>query len=392
MKLRKSIFDDTEEDDPTIDDTTPIPFDASEDDTTDDSDVTSQNEEEDDTSDLDQTDEASNIQVRPSKFSQIFNEARSMPEGPANKKYREFLSNEMPTREAPGKLNRLAAVLGGASEGYFKGAGKGAQVATNILEEPYQRKVADFSTKAKALGAGAAIEDKELGRMSSFARTAANASIAEGRLHQDEKKLDRQIDVDKVNKVYKEAQAAKMKNPNLQFRVANGRLIGVNPTTGETVVDKGDASILGADAVKQRKALAEFNSALTQNRELKVEGVRSSNADKRQDKQLKATKENLDTRDKDIADREAAKPANRHANAMVALDEARQDPDNIAAVKKNTGLNIDDFIEYERNAAGQKTKIKGLKLPTAWTEAAQKKIQAQYDELWKGIYGKDEEE
>lgn len=123
------------------------------------------------------------------KFTDIYNSAMDMPEGPANTRYRKFLEEEMPKREPPSKMNRLAAILGGASEGYFRGANAGMETTQKALDAPYEDKLRDYTIKSKALQGAAAIEDKTLGRRASFARTAAtmardeaNAKIASDRI------------------------------------------------------------------------------------------------------------------------------------------------------------------------------------------------------------------
>lgn len=118
------------------------------------------------------------------RFNEIFNAARDVPEGPANTNYRKFLENEMPVREPPGKINRLAAILGGASEGFQRGASAGIRTAQDTLEAPYERKLRDYTVKGRALQGAAALEDKSLGRAASFARSATNAEIAQDKIKQ----------------------------------------------------------------------------------------------------------------------------------------------------------------------------------------------------------------
>lgn len=207
----------------------------------------------------------------------VFNSLKDAPEGLANSRYRQFLESDFPTRDKPTKMNRLAAVLGGISEGYMrKSPAAGFAVQDKILNEPYEKKIADFNNKAKLLQSSAALEDKGLGRKASLARTAANVARDQGNLELGQDKLDRQINVDKVNAAYKQAQIDRMKNPGLTYKVANGELVGID-RAGKVVTKYGDANMLGPNAVAQKRALAAFTSGLTEGRELKLEGVRDTN-------------------------------------------------------------------------------------------------------------------
>src|SRR3972149_10028808 len=81
-------------------------------------------------------------------------EERQLPELPiirqyrptASEDYRQLLS-EVPERESPGLLRKILAGAAGASSGYFEGAAKGIETGTNIMEEPYRRKLQDYSTR-----------------------------------------------------------------------------------------------------------------------------------------------------------------------------------------------------------------------------------------------------
>lgn len=313
------------------------------------------------------------------RFSEIFRAAQAEPEGPANSKYRQFLDNELPTRDKPTKMNKLAAVLGGVSEGYFKGAGAGMRVFDETIEEPYRRKVNDFALKEKALQRAAALEDKETGRKASFARSAVQAIRDEELAEYRRKNLARLASNDIVNKAYKEAQAFRLKNPNMRFQNVDGEIRAYNPTDPTKYVRLGEASILGKTAMSQKRAIAEMESALAENRDIRMENIRTVN------RRIEGNQDDARQRvlDEEKFDRDSTKPDAREDQARVRLQEVISDPDYIAAIQQS-GKNVDDFIEWERLASGQKTgKIIGLKPPKIGDSKA-KKV---YDVLWKAITG-----
>lgn len=112
--------------------------------------------------------------VLASRFGQILNAAKNVQPGPATSRYSKFLdADNVPTREntPPSKVGRLAAILGGASEGFQRGAGAGTETATKMLNEPLDRKIQSYGMQSKNLEKGAEIEDKDLGRQASFAKS-----------------------------------------------------------------------------------------------------------------------------------------------------------------------------------------------------------------------------
>lgn len=135
-------------------------------------------------------DDLANEQARPTfgnNFLNAYKAMQSAPEGPANSRYRKFLEEEMPKHEPPGKVNRLAAILGGASEGYFRGAGAGIRTARETLDAPYERQLRDYSIKGRALQGAAELEDKSIGRRASFAGQMATQANADARLEEQQR-------------------------------------------------------------------------------------------------------------------------------------------------------------------------------------------------------------
>jgi hypothetical protein len=117
-------------------------------------------------------------------FTDMFKMASEAEPGEAEKRYSDFLSKGAPSREdyRPGKLDRLSAILGGASEGYQRGAGAGIKTARDVLERPYEQGLRDYETKAKTLAESARIEGATFGRRASLARTAATQGAADRRI------------------------------------------------------------------------------------------------------------------------------------------------------------------------------------------------------------------
>lgn len=114
--------------------------------------------------------------TRPSlsnRFTSAFESANQIKPGPASERFSKFLETEQPpTNVKPGAMSRLAAILGGASEGYFGGGARGVQAAQNILDQPTRKAMAAYELKGKNLEKSAELEEKHLGRAASFARSA----------------------------------------------------------------------------------------------------------------------------------------------------------------------------------------------------------------------------
>lgn len=108
------------------------------------------------------------------RFQQIFSQAQAAPKGPLSDRLSQFLAKPVPTPQdtKPGKLNRLAAILGGASEGYQHGASAGIKTATSVLDRPFNQRLQTYKMEGQNLEKGADIESKNMGRAASFAKTA----------------------------------------------------------------------------------------------------------------------------------------------------------------------------------------------------------------------------
>ena len=80
-------------------------------------------------------------------------------DSPMSDQYNQMLQ-QAPTREEhqPGKLNRLAAILGGASAGWREGAGAGVATAQGINDTNYNRAMDDYYEKLQGAQSGAELE------------------------------------------------------------------------------------------------------------------------------------------------------------------------------------------------------------------------------------------
>lgn len=99
----------------------------------------------------------------PSTLTDAYREMMQAKSGPSNQRYKDFLSEDMPKRDdfKPTKMNRLSAILAGASDGIQRGGGAGYETAQRILDEPYSEAIGDYNNRAKRLESGANLEDKE---------------------------------------------------------------------------------------------------------------------------------------------------------------------------------------------------------------------------------------
>lgn len=97
---------------------------------------------------------------RPSMMD-VFNQINNAPVGPSQQKYRDLLESQ-PNREdfKPGKMQRLASILSGASEGIRHGAATGYKTGTGIMDEPYNEAMDDYKFKADRLGKASDLEEK----------------------------------------------------------------------------------------------------------------------------------------------------------------------------------------------------------------------------------------
>lgn len=104
-------------------------------------------------------------QRKPLDMSEMYKSIMDQEAGPAQQRYSKFLDEETPNREnfKPSKMNRLAAMLTGISEGISHGAGSGARTAREMLDEPFQGAMDEYKLKADKFAKGAELEERNVG-------------------------------------------------------------------------------------------------------------------------------------------------------------------------------------------------------------------------------------
>lgn len=211
-----------------------------------------------------------------SRFADAYKAANDLPTGPNNKAYGEFLNKGVPNRDdyKPGKLNRLAAILGGASAGYKQGPAMGAKFANDMLDSKYNEALAQNDMQGKRLQQGAALEDKETGRKASFARIAATDITNQQKEETAAKNASSLA-------LLRNAQAYKAMHPNAVYKTVNGKVRAYDGADPSKYIELGDAGVLSSDALKQKREYATFVNNLTTGRETTLEGIRQAGANAR---------------------------------------------------------------------------------------------------------------
>lgn len=96
-----------------------------------------------------------------SSFEDIYRKVSEMMKpGPAATRYRQFLETEQPVREQfkPTKMQRLASVLTGVSEGLQRGGPTGFAAGQSVLDEPYRTALENYKLQSDRLAKSANIE------------------------------------------------------------------------------------------------------------------------------------------------------------------------------------------------------------------------------------------
>ena len=216
-------------------------------------------------------------------FASTLSRFKQQQRGPANQKFSDFLNQPVPTRDQlPGtRLNRLAAILGGASEGFQHGAGAGAKTAAEILNQPMADAMDKYNLQAKVLQTNAQLEDKDQSRQEALAKQQLqerHQRATEAQAAADLKA--RQDHWDSQSKAANEAAAAK------------GWDHSVNATDGHLyyhkVMPDGTIKTLDGGKVgetipeKTQRQLTEFTNknAVTVKGEQQVEGTRQADREK----------------------------------------------------------------------------------------------------------------
>lgn len=333
-----------------------------------------------------------------SRFADIFNQAQALPEGKANARYREFLDQGMPPEQKPGKLNRLAAILGGVSEGYFHGASKGFDTQDKILNAPHDREIKDFANKATVLNAAAGQEDKVDQNRNRFARTAIASLKDEDTATNNAARIKAQTE--HWNAADQNAAATAKTKGFMHVVGTDGNLYFEKPNADGTITKLNGGKVGEAIPEKTKRLIETFKveEGIRQNNRLNLEGTRHTNRLGEEDNTAVNTRINqninrgtqmvADAANKDaIAKREDAKPAAQHAARLNRLQEAITNPANLEQAKK-LGIDLNNFLEVKKDAQGNRTVV-GIKNPTSGDHQKNKQV---YDVLWNHMFGGDEEQ
>jgi hypothetical protein len=99
-----------------------------------------------------------------SDLAALYKSMMNLPEGAAQAQYRQFLSQNLPTKEQykPSKISRVGAILSGISEGLTKGAGAGYATAQGILDQPYREALSNYQLQSQRLGTAAKLEQEDV--------------------------------------------------------------------------------------------------------------------------------------------------------------------------------------------------------------------------------------
>lgn len=161
-----------------------------------------------------------------SKFSKTYSDLADEKGGPAYQKYTDFLNSQNPSRDdpryKPGKMDRVAAILAGVSEGARHGGAAGYKAAGDILDDKYNEAQKDYKLQGDKLATSAGIEEKDMGRRVSILKDI----IAQQ--HNDAVIAESKREHDLVHS------AAMARNARLGFTYQKN----TDPTTGKTTVTR----------------------------------------------------------------------------------------------------------------------------------------------------------
>lgn len=183
------------------------------------------------------------------------------PQTQISEQYRDLLSNP-PERTDPGMLGKIfgtmsalgagahpAGIVGGQPIGFI--AGKPSEIAQGYDQTayaPYYRDMEDWTNKSKALGLGAAEEDRANANSRGVLLGAARQATAEDRANSYATRIENQrvdsegrlANAEERTKAYKDLSAAriwKLKHPNEILKENDkGQIISIDLTTGTSTV------------------------------------------------------------------------------------------------------------------------------------------------------------
>lgn len=307
-------------------------------------------------------------------FTSAYKKATELPEGPATSRFSQFLQKPVPKKEdfKIGKIDRLAAILGGASEGYQKGAGAGLKTAGSVLDKPYEEGMQSYGMQGKNLEKGAEIESKNLGRAASFAKTSMTAANAQrtAELHAQDA-TDRAAHWDAQDKIAaKKAETAGF----TKTLGADGHLY-FNKVNADGTVETKDGGKVGESIPEKTKRELEVYKGKEAVRGATQKDINKSSSDNvaaRESGNLDKQNSLITARTAAGEERDAAKP---QAKALETQSRIRQ------IIAKN-GDKVKDFFTPDG---------KGMAGPPqeGWFEshATFLKKKQQYDDAYKAVYG-----
>lgn len=270
---------------------------------------------------------------------------------PMQKAYKDFLSAGAPNKEdfKPSKTNRLAAILGGVSDGITHGAGAGIKTARGVLDEPYDDAMGKYALQAKKLEAGAGLEEKDINNRVKILRdnqTAANNKTkAEQAAKNETDKVTAQERKDAIAAGRAKTYEFLAHNPKAQIVLPKGgNVTAIDPITHKSTVvtdDQGNpiktGTLSDTDLTNLRTAgrIKEIDETGDQNRQ--TEADKASNRTDLADKNNKAKTERDTANAKVKADLiTKAAEAKKALQADSTLEEIRDKDNNLIGTRKKT--------------------------------------------------------
>lgn len=211
-----------------------------------------------------------------STLTDAYREMINAPSGPANQRYKDFLDEGSPSRDdyKPTKMNRLAAILAGASDGIQRGGGEGYNTARKVLDQPYDNAMGDYKLRASKLEAGANLEDKETNNKVKTYRDFITDQNNDQRNQIELKRLDETSRVNNGRLENWKSEAASRETPEQRMN----RALGVQKAATAGRVESG-------------KALFDYEQPTRTRDAIKVAGVRGDITARNQDKKFESIKD-----------------------------------------------------------------------------------------------------
>ena len=158
------------------------------------------------------------------------------PKNEMTDRFNEMISN-IPQREKPSKLRRLAAIFTGMTV-------DDPDIADKVINAPYYRKIQDWKLKLDPTYQAANLERQGNINERQLAYQTAQSETARRRAETGEKAQEERERTNRANEATRQKRAEiydfKTRNPNYVFKTReDGQLIGVNPQHPDQIVDTG---------------------------------------------------------------------------------------------------------------------------------------------------------